>query len=364
MIGLLEKIVTGAWNRRLRLAAKANISCETLEDRQLLSSGMGFTRYENVFSGSVGGSIAAERGSFASARQNGMFGGGALGLGGGARNPSLFLTAPLLSSTSSTATSPSVMSNSDVQSAFQTLQTDLKNDVSSGAKPSHVSIGALQDDLSAVRKGTMSGTAAQTKIQADQAAILASMGLTTAQISQIQTDQQALQTAIQTASSASTSSTTSDSTTPTTSPPAPSAAVQSAVTTLQTDVQTDTPSGARPTHASIGTVQDDLSAIRKGTLNGTAALTQVQSDTAAVLASMGLSQTQIAQIQSDQAAVRTAIQANSSSSSSTSTSTTQSTLQSVSEYLVGIPGLSVIAMRGYGGPGGYRGPGGYGGNSF
>ena len=60
--------------------------------------------------------------------------------------------------------------------------------------------GRSQDDLDAIRKGTLSGTAASTKIQADQAAILTSMGLTQAQVTQIQSDQQALQTAITAAS--------------------------------------------------------------------------------------------------------------------------------------------------------------------
>jgi hypothetical protein len=289
-----------------------------------------------------------------------MFGGGSFGLGGGARDPSLFLTAPLLSSTSSTPPSPSVMSSSAAQSAFQTLQTDLKNDVPSGATPTHESVGALEDDLEAIHKGTLSGTAATTKIEADQAAILTSMGLTTTQIAQIQTDQQALQTAIQTASTSSTSSTTSGSTT---SSSASTSTVETAINTLQADLKTDTPSGAQATHASIGAVQDDLDAIRKGTLTGSAAVAQVQTDTSIVLASMGLSQTQISQIQADQTAVEAAVQANSSSStsSSTSTSTAESTLQSVSKYLIGIPGVSSIGMRVYGGPGGFGEPGGFGG---
>ena len=63
--------------------------------------------------------------------------------------------------------------------------------------------------------------------------------------------------------------------------------------TLQTDLQNDTPSSATPSHAAIGTVQDDLDAIRKGTLTGTAAVTQVQTDAAAVLTSMGLTSAQV-----------------------------------------------------------------------
>ena len=127
----------------------------------------------------------------------------------------------------------------------------------------------------------------------------------------------------------------------------PTSAVQSAFSTLETDLQNDTPSGAQATHASIGAVQDDLDAIRKGTLTGSAAVTQVQTDTAAVLSSMGLTSAQITQIQTDQAAVETAIQANSSSATATTTSSsTGSTLQSVAGYLVGLPGVSGIGMRG------------------
>ena len=273
------------------------------------------------------GSRAAEMRSFGAGRQDGMFGGGSLGLGGGMMNPTLSLDRSVAGSASGSTTppSPSVMSSTAVQTAFQTLQTDLKNDIPSGAQPTHASVGALQDTLDAIRKGTLSGTAAQTQIQSDQAAILSSMGLTQAQITQIQTDQTALQTAISSASS--TSTTTSGSTSTSASSPRRStssttssgtaSAIQTAMQTLQTDLQNDTPSGAQATHASIGAVQDDLDAIRKGTLTGTAAVTQVQTDTAAVLSSMGLTAAQITQIQADQQAVQTAMEANSSSSTST-----------------------------------------------
>ena len=371
MLGQLVNIAVGYGERRHRPSARVVCSCESLEDRQLLSSGMGLDSLGGAHFAGKGAMVAAERGSFSIARQDGMFGAGSSGLGGGARNPILFLTAPLLSAKSSAPPTPSVMSSSAVQSSFQTLQTDLKNDIPGGATPTHASVGALQDDLSAIHKGTLNGTAAQSAIQTDQAAILTSIRLTSAQISQIQSDQQALQNAIQTASTASSSSTTSTSTSTTAAtPPAPSAAVQQAISTLESDLTTDTPAGAHATHASIGAVQDDLGAIRKGTLTGSAAVTQVQTDAAAVLASMGLSQTQISQIQADQAAVQTAIVSNPgtmTTSSSTSDSTAQSTLQSVSQYLMGIPGGGDVVMRGHGGPGGFgrsggpSGPGRFGG---
>ncbi len=373
MTGLMERSAVAA-RKRHPSTSKAAIACEALEDRQLLSGGLGLPGVM-MMGGGPSGMRGAETISFRGGRQLGLFGGGSLGLGGGMRNPILLLTAPLLDggSGSTTPPSPSVFSSSSVQQAFQTLQTDLKSDVPANAQPTHASVGALQDDLDAIRKGTLSGTAAQTKIQADQAAILTSMGLTQAQITQIQSDQQALETAIQAAASTSTSTSgsTSGTTTSTTSSSSSAtststsgtwSAVQTAMQTLQTALQTDTPSGGAPTHESIGAVQDDLDAIRKGTLTGSAAVTQVQTDAAAVLSSMGLTSAQITQIQADQQAVETAIQANSSSSTTTTSSTTESTLQSVAAYVVGLPGVGAVGMRGLGGfsSGGF-GPGGFGG---
>jgi hypothetical protein len=118
--------------------------------------------------------------------------------------------------------------------------------------------------------------------------------------------------------------------------------------TLQTDLSTDDPNGTAPTHASVGAVLDDLDAIRKGTLTGSAAVSQVQTDAPAVLTSMGLTTAQLTQIQSDQAAVAAAIQSSSSSATSTITSSaTESTLQSVSQFLVGLPGVSGFGSRGF-----------------
>ena len=178
---------------------------EALEDRKLLSSGV--LSMTGSLSGK--GGRGAEMSSFREGRLGGFFGGGSLGLGGGMTKPSLLLTSPLLEGGSgqSAPLSPSVFSDSTVQQAFQTLQTDVKNDLPSATRPTHASVGALQDDLSAIRKGTLSGTAASTKIQTDQAAILQSMGLTQDQITQIQSDQQALQAAITTASAAGSSTT-------------------------------------------------------------------------------------------------------------------------------------------------------------
>jgi len=141
----------------------------------------------------------AELSSFQGGRHGGYFGGGSLGLGGGMNNPSLLLTAPLLEGGSGQTAppSPSVFSSSAVQTAFQTLQTDLKTDTPSGGSTiSHAAIGTVQDDLTAIRNGTLTGTAAVTQVQTDAAAVLSSQGLTSAQVSQVQSDQQALAAAI------------------------------------------------------------------------------------------------------------------------------------------------------------------------
>ena len=104
------------------------------------------------------------------------------------KDPIFLLTASLLNTGSGSTTPPSrsVLSSSAVQSAFQTLETDFNNDVSVGAQPTHASVGQLQDDLASIRKGTLTGTAATTAIQNDEAAILAEPGPDLDQVSQIQ----------------------------------------------------------------------------------------------------------------------------------------------------------------------------------
>jgi hypothetical protein len=357
MLGMMDRCATPIRPRRLRARTRAVVACEGLEGRELLSAGFGFP------GGFGGGGLGMRMAEFAPGGGGGMrgaFGGGEFGFRGGSSVASLLIS-PLLaaSGAESGSTSYTAMRSSAVQQAMQTLQTDLKNDTPSGAQPTFESMGQLEDDLDAVRKGTLSGSAADTQIASDQAAMLTSMGLTQTQITQIQTDAQAVVTAIQTSSSSSTTSTSTSSSTSTTSSStsttssSTTSTVQTALQTLQSDLKSDTPSGAQPTHASVGAVMDDLEAIRKGTLSGSAAVTKVQTDAAAVLSSMGLTQTQISQIQSDQQAVESAKEANSSSSTSTTSATTSSTLQSVSPYLVGIPGLSGFGMRGFGG--GHRG---------
>ncbi len=385
---------------RGRRGPKAAVGCEALEGRQLLTRGFGagFGGLGVFGSGRGPFGMRAELGSFGGGRPRAMFGGGALGLGGGIRDPLYLLTAPLLQATSGSTTLPTraALGSSPVQSAFQTLKTDFNSAVAVGAAPTHASIGQLENDLVSIRKGTLTGTAATTAIQTDEAGILTSMGLSTTQVAQIQSDIQNVATAIQTGSSTTTGATgstpmsvtptsiatptslpwmnsppmgstttmppTSPSTPSTTTPPTISA-VQTAFQTLQTDLKNAVPVGAQPSYAAIGKVQDDLTAIARGTLTGSSALSTVQADTGAVLTSEGLTSSQVTQIQADQAALGVAIQAaqpsgtgggsTGTSASPNSIAGVQATMQSVQPYLVGVPGMGV-GRGGFGGDG-FRG---------
>ncbi len=376
MLESMERSPAASRQRRGSRSSRATVSCEALERRELLSRGLGLDALAVMGMGRHAGSLQSELGSFGGGGPGAMFGGGKLGLGGGIKSPVFLLTASLLNSGSGSTTLPSrsVLSSTAVQSAFQTLQTDLADDVTVGSKPTHATVGQLEDDLQSIRKGTLTGSAATSAIQADEAAILTSMGLSSSQVSQIQSDLQAVQSAIQSASSSGTGSTTSSGTASTTtsgtastttsgtasSPGSttPSSAVQSGFQTLQSDLKSDLSSNGQPTNASVGQVEDDVNAIQKGTLTGSQAVTTVQTDTAAVFSSMGLSQTQITQIQTDQTALASAIQANagstsastSSSASPTSIAAVEATMQSVQPYFVGVPGIDGLTSGSFGGP--------------
>jgi hypothetical protein len=403
MDGYLRRRFAAHQSRRDSRSPKARVGCEALESRELLSRGMGLDAVGGLGMGRRGGFQMAELGSFGGGGAGAMFGSGDLGVGGGMKSPIFLLTASLLNtgSGSTTKLTRSELSSSAVQSAYQTLESDLNNDVTVGSDPTHASVGQLEDDLESIRKGKLTGSAATTAIQNDEAAILTSMGLTSTQVSQIQSDLQAVQTAIQSASGSSSGtsttlsngSTTTSGTSSTTTSGASStstsgtsststsgtsstSAVQSALQTLQTALNDDTPVDSQPTHASIGQVEDDLDAISKGTLTGSQAVTQVQTDTAAVLTSEGMTSSEVTQIQSDQAALWSAIQANtsqssnstSSSSSSTSSSSSstpapnsiagvEATMQSVQQYLIGLTGFGGLQTAGGGGFGGSGGGG-------
>ena len=105
MHGLLEEFRDSSRNYRSHGGAKTAFTCEALEDRKLLSSGFGF-RHGLTGQMDYGSSRTAELGSFGAGRQGGFYGGGPMGLGGGMRNPTLLLTAPLLDGGSASTTPP------------------------------------------------------------------------------------------------------------------------------------------------------------------------------------------------------------------------------------------------------------------
>ena len=79
MHGTLDRITDVSRQRRRRTRhRRPTVSCEALEERALLS-GLGGAMGEM----GLRGSRAAEMSSFGAGRQDGMFGGGSLGLGGG-----------------------------------------------------------------------------------------------------------------------------------------------------------------------------------------------------------------------------------------------------------------------------------------
>ncbi len=214
-----------------------------------------------------------------------------------------------------------------VQSAQTKLQTDLKSFQTSPTKPSATSLAQLQTDLKAAQAGTL--TNATTTLQNDQNAILASQGLTSSQISTIDSDQAALQAAMKAAFP--------NAPTPPGGgimlglaipggpgggpgghgggPGGPGAAgdanLPTSVKTVLTQLQTDTKAAIgnppkTPSAASVAQLKTDMAAIKAGTLSGTAATTAIQNDKNAILASQGATAAQISTINSDQTAVQAA----------------------------------------------------------
>ena len=90
-----------------------------------------------------------------------------------------------------------VNQNSEVKTAFDTLKTELRNDIPVGAKPTYASIGTLMDDLDAIRGGSLTGAEATSKVRADEAAALSALGVSDDQITTIQSDEAALVSAIE-----------------------------------------------------------------------------------------------------------------------------------------------------------------------
>ncbi len=280
--------------RRTRLGLNRNATCEPLEGRALLSGGMGMLPglgmggYPGM--ADVGGMGISHGTIDKFARRfvdSSSIAGGGHGFMG---------HRPTLSAAATTA--------------MRKLQTDLKADVPAGAKPTAASLANLKTDMTAIHQGSLSGTAAQTTIASDQAAILASMGLSSAQVAQITADQQSVQTAM--GGSGGGMFGPGPGGPGLGQPPAGanwggSAAVSAAMKTVQTDLKAAIPSGATPSSTATSTLQTDLASARAGTLTGDAAVTQIKADAAAVLESMGATATQTAQIQTDEQALQTAL---------------------------------------------------------
>jgi hypothetical protein len=208
---------------------RAVVACEGLEGRQLLTGaaagGFGLPPFAGMGMGmgmGMGGPWAGPGGSApaaqvggqnaagASAAQgfpgHGMFGRGqgpnalgAPGMGGaGWSGMGGGTTGGAPGSTSSATATPPPALPAAVQTAIQTLRTDWTA-ITGTHRPTHASVGALMDDHDAVAAGTLTGTAADAKIKADQAAILTSAGLTADQVTKIQADQQAVDDAFKAA---------------------------------------------------------------------------------------------------------------------------------------------------------------------
>ena len=89
MDALSSRMRGGSRPSRNGRKAWAGRSVEALEERELLSSGMGAGPLGGFGIGTGGKSgRAAEMSTFRAGRRGGFFGGGSLGLGGGMNNPS------------------------------------------------------------------------------------------------------------------------------------------------------------------------------------------------------------------------------------------------------------------------------------
>lgn len=134
-----------------------------------------------------------------------------------------------------------------VTSAMQTLQTDSQAASANLTKPSDASVQTLRTDLEAQHAGMLTGTDATTKIAADRDAVLLSTGLTAEQVANVD--------------------------------------------------------------AAQGTLQADAQAIRDGTLTGTDATTKLQTDQQNVMLAYGFSQDTVNKLTADQQALKTAMDA-------------------------------------------------------
>ena len=182
---------------------------EALEDRKLLSSGMGSL---GGFAGWVWRAMGCGRPRCPRSREAGTAGSSEavrLACGGGMNNPSLLLTAPLLEGGSGAdcAAVAGVFSDSARPASFpDACKRTSRTTFRAGPGRRMPRWARSRTTWTRFARERSPAPPRQPRSRLTRLRILASMGLTQAQITQIQSDQQALQTAITTAS-ASTSTT-------------------------------------------------------------------------------------------------------------------------------------------------------------
>ena len=190
-----------------------------------------------------------------------------------------------------------------VTTAQATLQTDLNAALPTGFQtPSKDALDALQTDLKAQRAGTLTGTAATDKIQADKDAILASTGLTSSQVAAVDAASKQLETDMK---AARPTGNTPPPTTPSATITADKDAVLAAAGLSSSQISAIDAANAR--------MMKDNQAIHAGTLTGDAATAALKADHDSLLSAIGVSQAHIDTIDADTTALQAAMKAASGS---------------------------------------------------
>ena len=178
--------------------------------------------------------------------------------------------------------------------------TDLNAVLPAGFQtPSKASIDALQADLKAQHDGTLTGTAATTKLQADKDAILASTGLTASQVTAVDAASKQLETDLK-------ASMPKDKSTPPTTPPTISPTIQADKDAVLSAAGLSA-SQISAIDAAQSQMMKDAQAVHDGTLTGTAATAALQADHDAILNALGVSQDSITKIDADSTALQAAM---------------------------------------------------------
>ena len=315
----------------VRKSLRARLACESLEGRALLS-GMGTSTAADGWHSFAAGAghtpgirAAAEiqtRATHTGASQGAMNGGGAgdfqfkggpgrgqelggggvstlsdlVGLGmGGPGGGGGGKMAMRHGQPAGTATPPTLAAA--VTTAQSTLKTDLHAALPAGFQtPSKDTLDALQTDLKAQRAGTLTGTDATTKLQADKDAILASTGLTASQAAAVAAAGKQLETDLNAAKP------TGKNAPPTTPNPTITADKDAILAAAGLSSAQITAIDAARTR-----MMSDGEAIHAGTLTGDAATAAMKADHDSLLSALGVSQTNIDKIDADTTALQAAM---------------------------------------------------------